>query len=104
MSGAVARLALGLLVARRGQLDVLLAEQRGLLDRGDRVGGQLDVAVDGDGHHAPSSRLVELDLLHPADRDVGDADAGLRHEVEHVEELAPARCRGRHRRRRRRAG
>ena len=70
-----------------GQLHVLLPEQRGLLDRGDRVRGQLDVAVDEDGDPRGPVLLVELDLLDPADRHVRDADGGLLDQVEHVEEL-----------------
>ena len=36
---------------------------------------------------AVQSSSIELDRLDPARRDVGDPDAGLRHQVEHVEEL-----------------
>ena len=75
-----------LLVARRGQLDELLAQQRGLLDGGHRVGRQVDVAVDRDGDER-GPVVGQLDLLDPAHRDVGDPDAGLRHQVQDVEEL-----------------
>ena len=82
----VAEAALRLLVARRGQLDVLLAQQGGLLDHRHRVGRQVDVAVDRErDHRGPVVR--QLDLVDPAHRHVGDPDAGLRHQVEDVEEL-----------------
>ena len=84
--GPVRQLALGVLVARGRQLDVLLPQQGGLLDHRDRVGGEVDVAVD---LHGDQRRPVvgQLDLLDPADRDVGDPDPGLRDEVQDVEEL-----------------
>ena len=70
---------------RRRERHELLAEQAGLPDLGDRVAGQLDVAVEeqGDLGGVP----VELDVLDAAHRDVVDLDRGLRHQVEHVAEL-----------------
>lgn len=68
-------------VAGRDELDVLLAEQAGLLQVGVGVGGEAHFAVDLHGHPGQPVVPVHRDLLDPAHGDVVDLDRRLREEA-----------------------
>ncbi len=73
---------------RRGrQLDELLAEQVGLLDRGNCVGGQINRRVEDDAHVRGPSVRSDRHVVDATDGNAVDLHSGLRNQVEHVVEL-----------------
>ena len=72
-------------IRRLGERHVLLAEDAGLAQIGDRVGGQFRRVGDTQPH--PGAPAVQFHLLNSPDGDVVDLDGRLRHQVEDVAEL-----------------